>query len=69
MDGGLRQHATLCPADDQSDCSTVPICTGSGPNEAGCVVTTLDHYTTSFTWAQKNFDLPAMSSRRIRKIR
>lgn len=57
MDGGLRQHATVCPNADQpgSDCSTVPICSGYGPNEAGCVVTTIDHYTTSFNWAQKNF--------------
>lgn len=57
MDGGLRQHATVCPNADTpgSDCSTVPICSGFGPNEAGCVVTTLDHYTTSFNWAQKNF--------------
>lgn len=55
MDGGLRQHATVCPAGNQNNCSTVPICSGTGPNEAGCVVTTLDHYTTSFNWAQKNF--------------
>ncbi|HEY3838038.1 MAG TPA: chitobiase/beta-hexosaminidase C-terminal domain-containing protein, partial [Bryobacteraceae bacterium] len=57
MDGGLRQHATACPNADKpgSDCSTVPICSGFGTNEAGCVVTTLDHYTTSFNWAQKNF--------------
>ncbi len=57
MDGGLRQHATVCPNADQpgSNCSTVPICSGYGPNEAGCVVTTLDHYMTSFNWAQKNF--------------
>jgi hypothetical protein len=57
MDGGLRQHATVCPNADKpgSDCSSVPICSGFGLNEAGCVVTTLDHYTTSFNWAQKNF--------------
>ncbi len=55
MDGDLRQHATVCPAANQSDCSTVPICTGTGPNEAGCAVTTIDHYTTSFNWAAKNF--------------
>jgi hypothetical protein len=57
MDGGLRQHATACPNADESgsDCSAVPICSGYGPSEAGCVVTTLDHYTTSFNWAQKNF--------------
>ncbi|MEO6828578.1 MAG: chitobiase/beta-hexosaminidase C-terminal domain-containing protein [Acidobacteriaceae bacterium] len=55
MDGGLRQHATVCDAAHQSDCSTVPICTGSGANESGCAVTTIDHYTTSFNWAAKNF--------------
>ncbi len=57
MDGGLRQHGTECPNADEpgSDCSIVPICSGFGPNEDGCVVTTLDHYTTSFNWAQKNF--------------
>jgi hypothetical protein len=55
MDGDLRQHATICDAANQSDCSKVPICTGSGANEAGCAVTTIDHYTTSFNWAPKNF--------------
>jgi hypothetical protein len=55
MDGDLRQHATICDASHQSDCSKVPICTGSGVNEAGCAVTTIDHYTTSFNWAPKNF--------------
>lgn len=57
MDGDLRQHATICPdaATPGSDCSKVPICTGSGDNEAGCAVTTIDHYTTSFNWAPKNF--------------
>ncbi|MEO6964441.1 MAG: chitobiase/beta-hexosaminidase C-terminal domain-containing protein, partial [Acidobacteriaceae bacterium] len=55
MDGDLRQHATDCDAAHQSNCSTVPICTGSGPSEANCAVTTIDHYTTSFNWAAKNF--------------
>lgn len=55
MDGGLRQHATICPSGNQADCSKVPICTGSGANEANCEVTTIDHFTSSFTWAQKNF--------------
>lgn len=55
MDGDLRQHATVCDAAHQGDCSTVPICTGSGPSEADCAVTTIDHYTTSFNWAPKNF--------------
>lgn len=57
MAGGLRQHATVCPNADQpgSDCSKVPICTGYGDTEANCAVTTIDHFTSSFTWAQKNF--------------
>jgi hypothetical protein len=55
MDGDLRQHATVCDPLNQGDCSKVPICTGNGPNEAGCAVTTIDHFTSSFTWAQKNF--------------
>jgi hypothetical protein len=55
IDTGLRQHATVCDAQHQADCSTVPICTGEGPNEAGCAATVIDHFTSSFTWAQKNF--------------
>lgn len=55
MDGGLRQHATVCPSGNQANCSAVPICTGSGANEPNCAVTTIDHFTSSFTWAQKNF--------------
>ena len=54
MDGDLRQHATLCPSGNQANCNAVPICTGSGDNEANCVITTIDHFTSSFTWAQKN---------------
>jgi hypothetical protein len=52
---GQREHATLCDAAHQSDCSKVPKCTGSGENEAQCAVTVIDHFTSSFTWAQKNF--------------
>jgi G8 domain len=52
---GQREHATLCDAAHQSDCSKVPICSGTGPNEAQCAVTVIDHFTSSFTWAQKNF--------------
>jgi hypothetical protein len=55
LNGDLRQHATLCDAAHQKDCSTVPLCTGEGPNEALCVPTLIDHFTTSFNWAQKNF--------------
>ncbi|HXP07882.1 MAG TPA: G8 domain-containing protein [Acidobacteriaceae bacterium] len=52
---GQREHATLCDAAHQEDCSKVNICTGSGPNEAQCAATVIDHFTSSFTWAQKNF--------------
>ena len=52
---GQREHATLCDAAHQSDCSKVPLCTGSGENEAQCAVSVIDHFTSSFTWAQKNF--------------
>jgi hypothetical protein len=52
---GQREHATLCDAAHQSDCSKVPICSGTGDNEAQCAATVIDHFTSSFTWAQKNF--------------
>lgn len=55
MDGDLRQHATICDAANQEDCSAVPLCTGFGPGEADCAVSVIDHYTTSFNWAPKNF--------------
>src|SRR6185437_5903615 len=55
MDGGLRQHATVCPDANQPKCSTVPIYSEPSPTEAVCIITTLDHSTTSFNWAQKNF--------------
>ncbi len=32
-----------------------PPCTGSNGQEENCVVTTLDRFTTSFNWAEKNF--------------
>ena len=52
---GQREHATLCDAAHESDCSKVPLCTGTGENEAQCAATVIDHFTSSFTWAQKNF--------------
>jgi hypothetical protein len=47
---------TLCPAADSNptaDCSKAKIC--SNGDESNCAVTTLDAFTTSFTWAQQNF--------------
>jgi hypothetical protein len=50
--GGTR-HATLCPS-DTADCSAVPQC-ANGAAVAGCAVTTLDQFTSSFTYAELNF--------------
>ena len=49
MLGGAR-HATYCNGDD---CSTVQPC-ANGVNEEKCGVVVLDHYTSSFHWAQGN---------------
>src|SRR5262249_36870607 len=60
--GGARQ-ATKCPLvdgkTDQYDCSKftlgqIPIC-NNGASLPYCAVTVLDHYTSSFHWAQTNF--------------
>jgi hypothetical protein len=59
---GLR-NPSLCPgADDPTNptnCSSgntmVNPCANTGPNKAYCAVTVLDHYTTSFNYAQTNF--------------
>jgi hypothetical protein len=59
---GLR-IPSVCPgADDPmnpTDCSsantTVVPCANTGPNKQYCVATVLDHYTTSFNYAQTNF--------------
>ena len=50
-----RNKTTLCNSAYQSDCSLAPPCTGNGPNLTGCAATVLDHYTTSFNWAQTNY--------------
>jgi hypothetical protein len=52
VNGGFRLP-TKC---DTADCSAAPRCGGTlGVPEQSCMVTTLDHYTTSFNWAQTNF--------------
>ncbi len=52
--GGSRTP-TLCPAGaDCSSNSSVPIC-DAGPGLANCTITALDHFTTSFNWAQTGF--------------
>jgi hypothetical protein len=51
---GGNRHATLCPLDDSGkpDCTGVKAC--SVDDEANCAVTVLDHYTSSFHWAEGN---------------
>ncbi len=41
---------TLCPSGQ--NCAAVPTCANG--QEANCAVTTIDHYTTSYNWAQTN---------------
>jgi hypothetical protein len=50
--GGKRQQATVCDATTQN-CNTIVPCNGS-TNEGACAVTVLDHFSTSFNWAQLN---------------
>ena len=52
---GQRAKATICDSAHKSDCSTEPPCTGEAGNEATCAATVMDHFTTSFNWAQENF--------------
>ena len=47
-------NPSLCPS-ESGDCSTTPPCANTGLNRAQCMVTTFDHYTTSFNYAQTNF--------------
>ena len=49
-----RVNATLCDATTQ-DCTKAPPCSGVDGQEGPCAVTTLDHFSTSFNWAQLNF--------------
>ncbi len=48
--GGTGRHATRCSG---TDCSAVRGCDSAAPDN--CMVTVLDHYTSSFHWAQTNF--------------
>ena len=50
IDMGGGHFGTRCPTG--TNCATVDKC-ASG-NEANCMVTVLDHYTSSFNWAQTN---------------
>jgi cell migration-inducing and hyaluronan-binding protein len=49
VDMGGGHFGTRC---DGADCATVNKC--SSGSEANCMVTVLDHYTSSFNWAQTN---------------
>lgn len=49
---GAVRKPTLCP-DESQDCSKQPSC---GTRDRGnCAVNVIDHYTTSFHWAETNF--------------
>ena len=53
VDRGGGRFATQCPSGDFADCSKVVRCDSTHlPN---CLVTVLDHYTTSFSWTETNF--------------
>src|SRR5579862_6460641 len=49
--GGGGRFPTRCTG--TGDCSQQKVC--SSGNEANCVVTNIDHYTSSFTWQATNF--------------
>lgn len=63
---GASRTPTLCPPGQDCSCSTttpctqggengVPVCGGSAAGQPYCTVTALDHFTTSFNWAQTGF--------------
>ncbi|MEI9979394.1 MAG: hypothetical protein WDN23_10405 [Edaphobacter sp.] len=61
IETNLRSRATLCDdtnppgnKDWPNPCATAPPCTSTAPGIAGCAATVIDHYTTSFNWAQTN---------------
>jgi hypothetical protein len=55
---GFR-NPTQCPAatnqNPNPDCSVAPPCASTGIQKTNCMMTVLDHYTTSFNYAQFNF--------------
>jgi hypothetical protein len=53
IDRGGGHFATRCPAG--TDCATVLKCANGTKESANCAVTVVDHFTTSFNWAQTNF--------------
>jgi hypothetical protein len=57
LSGGDRIKATLCDTTtgDCSNAQVAPVCTGDNGGESTCAATIIDHFTTSFNWAQFNF--------------
>jgi cell migration-inducing and hyaluronan-binding protein len=59
FDTGGNRKATICPADPKDpaahDCSTITVPCSNGSGAGNCGLTLLDHYTTSFNWADYNF--------------
>ena len=53
IDMGGGHFATRCPAG--SNCATIPKCANGAVASTNCTVTVVDHFTTSFNWAQTNF--------------
>lgn len=49
---GGGHFPTVCNTADCSDNATVPVC--DSDHQASCTTTVLDHYTSSFTWADTN---------------
>jgi hypothetical protein len=53
------RNPTVCEGADNPnskvDCSKAPPCAATGENKNLCMATVLDHYTTSFNYAQTNF--------------
>ena len=49
-----RTNATLCDITQPNCVNTAP-CSGSNGQETNCAPTVLDHFSTSFNWAQFNF--------------
>jgi len=49
-----RTNATYCDA-TKANCAQTAPCSGVNGQEANCAPTVIDHFTTSFNWAQFNF--------------
>jgi hypothetical protein len=54
VDNSSGRQATICP-DPKGDCSKATVEKCGYPQVAGCTVTVIDHFTTSFNWAEVNY--------------